>query len=334
MSQVQRHLFVIDPIEKLNLKLDSSLRMALALTKLGHEAWYVTPNELSWPSSAPMAVVRAKQMIFAGEAFQELKTKPSSLPYETIDAFNAVHIRKDPPFDENYLILTWLLESGLGKTHLFNEPQALRSLNEKTAIMLFPEETEPAFISNEPEAMYLAWKEQFSGGDVIIKPMTLFGGRGVMKLPETLFRTRDQAMQTLREHTDSGKNWRIMQKFVPEVTAGEVRAFCVGGKPIAWCMKKPAPGQYLANTAAGATLHQFKPSEALYARATRVATKLHQWGISFSGLDIINDKISELNVTSPRLLHGPDDTTDYYHMIALWIAETAKVKPTAKHWAR
>ena len=334
MSKIQRHLFVIDPLSKLNPKLDSTLKIASALSRLGHEAWCVTPADLSWPSSAVTAVVKARRLVFSSNATPTLGPSSYHELAETLDAFAAVHIRKDPPFDENYLVLTWLLESGLGRTHLFNEPQALRALNEKTAIMLFPEVTEPAFISNNPDGLYHAWEKQFGGLDIIIKPMTLFGGRGVTKLTRSLFLNKNDALLKLRELTEEGNSWRIIQRFIDEVTSGEVRAFCVGGTPIAWCLKKPQNGQYLANTAAGATLHPYQPSASLHRMVSEVASRLYQWGISFVGLDIIAGKISEINVTSPRLLQGVGDTNDYYLPIASWIENKSELKPQTKHWAK
>ncbi len=124
--------------------------------------------------------------------------------------------------------------------------------------------------------------------------------------------------RALVDETQSAQQLRLIQAFNPAIHDGEVRAFCVGGKPLAWCLKKPAAGEFLANTRAGATLHVYNPKPEERERVTSVATNLYRQGVAVVGFDLLGGFLSEINVTSPRLLQAPEDKVDYYDFWAEW----------------
>jgi glutathione synthase len=126
-------------------------------------------------------------------------------------------------------------------------------------------------------------------------------------------------MQKLNDATENGKSPQLVQSFDPNIFDGEVRAYLVGGKALSWCLKVPKDGEFLANTGAGATLHPYSPSSQLKKKVEDLAKELLKHGIYFVGLDIISEEVTEINITSPRLLVAPGDTRDYYKEIASWI---------------
>jgi len=108
----------------------------------------------------------------------------------------------------------------------------------------------------------------------------------------------------------------LIQPFNPAIYAGEVRVFTGFGQPLAWCLKRPAAGEFLANTRAGATLEAYQPTATEVARVSQVAAALHQHGVFLAGFDLIGGYVSEINLTSPRLLQAADDKVDYYAILA------------------
>jgi glutathione synthase len=308
-----RHLFVIDPLASLNLKLDSSLRLMAALARRGHEIFVCEPRQLSWRRGERAAEANAQALTFGASAEEFQASDPEMLG---LGSFQAVHMRKDPPYDLDYLSTTWLLDAAPKTTKVYNDPEGLRRFNEKLAILRFPEEVRPGLVSADPDQL-LHFAEREARGDAVLKPLTLFGGRGVIRL-----RIRDsgpsraEARKVLVEETAKGTQLRLIQGFDSAIFGGEVRAFTAFGKPIAWCLKKPEDGNFLANTRAGAKLLAHKPTQAEVDRVTKVAVELAKHGIVFIGFDVIGGYISEINVTSPRLLTAPGDETDYYGVMA------------------
>ncbi len=315
----QRHLFIIDPLEELNLKLDSSLRMAKALAARGHRIFFTTLLDLSWRSGRAGAWARCVEAEFAGgDVAPRLERKT---PHSLLD-FEAIHMRKDPPFDLTYIEATWLLDSAAGRVHIYNQPSALRTWNEKVSILRFPDDIRPALVSSDSLEI-IEFIEKECDGDGIVKPLALFGGRGVERVrPGRDALSRKDAIGAINIMTRDGREKRIIQPFDSRIFDGEVRAFCIGGEPITWCLKKPAKGEFLANTRTGATLEPYKPGLDELARVKNVAARLALEGAPVIGLDLIGGWISEINLTSPRLLlpegHFAEEKAAY-KLFAQWI---------------
>lgn len=303
------HLFVIDPIESLNLPLDSSLRMMYGLAQRGHTIHICESKDLlirgqtsNQPNHAKLEItreVRASSLSFGSQSsYKSLKFTVATPTIIHLHSFQAIHMRKDPPFDLDYITTTWLLDDLPSTTKVYNRPEALRRHNEKILITHFPQAIAPILVTANADAL-LEFVE--SHQDIVLKPLNLFGGRGVLRLSLHIQNIHD-IKKTLVTETNQGHSLRLAQPFNPQIVDGEVRVFTAFGKPLAWCLKRPKSGDFLANTRAGASLHSFVPSNELLKNITEVAETLRPQGIELIGFDVIGDKISEINITSPRLL--------------------------------
>lgn len=308
------HLFVMDPIEDLNLKLDSSLRMAESLTRTGQRCFITSPKQISLHESMKDsdASANVRELAFPTRSLEDMQI--SDLDSKKLRSFSAIHMRKDPPFDMAYVACTWLLEKARGYAKVYNDPEALRRWNEKLLIFEFPEFTNPGLVSSDASEL-LNFTKHHANNDAIIKPLDLFGGRGVRRL--NLIHTAEHELEkVLQQETDHGKSWRLIQPFDKAIFEGEVRVFTAGGEPLAWSLKVPRKGQYLANTGAGAVVEPYIPTKAEAKMVKTISKSLLSKGIFLTGFDIIGGKISEINITSPRMLIAQIDPHDHYDQFA------------------
>ncbi|MGE0171566.1 MAG: hypothetical protein AB7T49_02225 [Oligoflexales bacterium] len=317
-----KHLFVIDPLTALNLALDTSLHISQALMALGEDVYLCQPSQLFLQKTQNVLYGQVRKLLKFDSGDRSEKITLSDDLILPVREFSSVHMRKDPPFDTSYIMVTWMLDFVPSVTVL-NSPTALRSLNEKLLILRFPHFCADALFSANPDQL-LEFAERTPAADAILKPIDLFGGRGVLRLD--LNKTpRKKIYETLVEETRSGTLHRLIQPFNPSIFDGEVRAFYAGSEAIAWCLKKPRSGNFLANTREGATLHSFEPSKDLLTKTNHVAKALLKEGVYFVGFDVIGEEISEINITSPRLLASPGgDKSEYYKTIAVKFMETLK----------
>jgi glutathione synthase len=319
----QKHLFILDPMARLNFALDSSLQMALALRARGHRVYQTESQMLTWHKDKPSAQARTSEMTFLDSTTASVQLGAATVML--LADFQGIHMRKEPPFNMDYIATTWLLDSAAKTTWIFNDPSALRSINEKLSLYLFPYASKAAIVSSNCSDLLGFYQDQ-SDRDAIVKPLDLFGGRGIFRLNRP--KTEDaQALRDLEAATENGAVPRLMQRFDPRIFEGEVRVFTLGGEALSWCLKIPSPGNFLANTARGAVLKKYTPTPTLKNMIERVAQDLCTRGIFLAGFDVIGDKISEINVTSPRLLRGEGDDEDYYSKIADWLEVKCEIPP-------
>ncbi|MEZ4742584.1 MAG: hypothetical protein R3B45_09075 [Bdellovibrionota bacterium] len=308
----QFHLFIIDPIENLNFKLDSSIRLAFELIQLGANVYSTEITDLFWNIRDACASCYANQIAFPDGTIESLSIvkKENFL----LEKFNGIHMRKEPPFNISYISATWFLDSVRDRTKIYNDPAALRAINEKLSIFRFPEAVKDALVSCNVLDLY-EFLETKANGDAILKPLDLFGGKGIIRLQLSLM-SKEQALAILDDATNHSKSPRLIQPFDHRISDGEVRVFTFNGDAISWCLKKPREGHYMANTSEGARLLEYKPDHKMRSMVEEVAKALVDSGIYIAGFDIIGDAISEINVTSPRLLQAAEDQTNYYKEIA------------------
>jgi glutathione synthase len=299
VSSTLKHLFIIDPLSKLNLSFDTTIKLSFALSKdFQDQIFFAQPNQLIFCGHDKPSRCRVQQVNFANQHSELKLHEPEVLP---LNAFDQVHMRLEPPYDQAYLETLWILEANTPYTSILNRPKALLSFNEKMIISKFPNHARRMCVSSDPKTLYDFALAQGSC-DVIIKPLNLYGGRGVVRLsnPSTL-------LADLTRETENSHSPRLCQDYIKAVESGEVRAFTAGGQVTGWCLKVPKSGDFLANTRAGSTLHRFTPDPALDAMVTEVSKKLLDLGIFLAGFDIIDGKLSEINITCPALLN-PDRT--------------------------
>lgn len=296
MAQQNSHLFVIDPIERLNLAWDTSIKIAFVLNEMGESVYFCTGRELSRSLHPTGAYALARQINFGSKPNELRQGSQKRMP---LVEFSAIHMRREPPYDLDYIGTLWILDSVTQHVPVFNAPRALLEINEKLSILDFPLFTKPAIVSSDADELFLFAKERCAA-NIVIKPLGLYGGRGVEHIE-----SERGLLEKLHVATMNGKEARMIQEFNPAVHEGEVRAFTAAGKPLAWCLKVPKKGQFLANTRAGSTLEAYSPNSRDIDVATGVAETLLKRGVIFAGIDMIGGWLSEVNITCPALL-GPE----------------------------
>lgn len=296
MTTPARHLFVIDPVGQLNLAWDTTIKLTFAMSAAGAEVFCTTLAGLVQNSHPTRISAHCQRMSFSGSPETLNLTPPTQMSF---DDFDCVHMRKEPPYDLAYIECLWILNQGKAQTRVINDPTALQQINEKLVILDFPQYCRPAIVSSDPQALF-EFAKSHCGGDIVVKPLNLYGGRGVVRLhePSTL-------LADLKRETQGGSQTRLVQRYEPKVTHGEVRAFAVGGRPMSWCLKVPSPGDFLANTRAGSTLHEYTPTAREEQIVSDVASELMTRGVYVTGFDLIDGWLSEVNITCPALL-APD----------------------------
>jgi glutathione synthase len=295
-SSLSKQLFIIDPLGSLNTRYDTTVKLAFCLSKLGKRVFIGLAGDLFLSSHPTCVSIHAQELVFQGSHYDfEIKDNGTM----ALKDFEMVHMRKEPPYDTHYLETLWLLTKARDQTLIINDPLALERFNEKLMIADFEQDSTPLFVSSDPVALY-DFAQSVCLGDVVVKPLNLFGGRGVIRLQQ-----KATMLDDLKRETEHGAVRRLVQKYEPRVVDGEVRAFTVCGQDIAWCLKVPASGNFLANTREGSTLAEYSPSKSEREVVVRVSKKLLDKGIYIAGFDIICGKISEINITCPALL-GPD----------------------------
>lgn len=301
-----KHLLVMDPLDQLNLPLDSSLRLGAALARRGSQVFHACPEQLHVVTGHP-PMVTAQRLVWEDSATQVAGADAHTL---ALDGFDSVQMRKDPPYDMAYVLTTLLLDRCATRVH--NHPRALRDINEKLSILDYPDATAPAVVTSNPHIASAFAREV--GGPTIAKPLDLFAGQGIRKLPGGA--TLGQFAELFADGA-----WRILQPFDESIYSGEVRAFTVDGQAIAWCLKRPAAGEFLANTRAGATLEAYSPPPAEVSMVESIARDLRKRGVFVCGFDIIGGHVSEINITSPRLLTTAAEAASIYDRWAALIEE-------------
>lgn len=284
------YLFIIDPLASFHPDKDTTLVLMHEAMARGHQVWGCELSELYL--HADRALAHAHPISRDGAASNGKLTQG---PANSIDLgqFRAVFMRKDPPFDANYLAATWCLDRARGQTLLINDPQGLRELNEKLAISAFPELTPETRLLRKISDLRTTLSD--FGGKMIVKPLLGYGGREVLSV-----RADDPNASTLFEMaTKEESQWTIAQAFVPAAAEGDKRILMVDGEAIGAVLRVPAQGELRGNFHAGGTATRTELDDQDRAICARVGPFLRARGQFFAGLDVIGGYLTELNVTSP-----------------------------------
>ncbi len=313
MSTVNTLGVVMDPIETIKPVKDSTLAMLLAAARRGWNIQYMNIGDLSVSDGRALARMRALTVRDdTGDWFEFGRERHAPL-----DELDIVLMRKDPPFDMEYIYTTYILEmAAAAGTLVANPAQALRDINEKAACTWFPKLCPPTLISRSmPEIRAFAAEHQ----RVVVKPLDGMGGKSIF-----VFSVGDLNTGVILETlTDHGTRFAMAQAYVPEISDGDKRILIVDGKPVDYCLARiPAAGESRGNLAVGARAEGRPLDPADRAIAGEVGAFLKNRGILFAGIDVIGDRLTEINVTSPTCIReldrefGLDIGGDYMQALA------------------
>ncbi|QNM96846.1 glutathione synthase [Chitinimonas koreensis] len=285
-----RIAFFADPLDRFKTYKDSTYAMMREAARRGHAIHAFEQRHLRVSEGRVLA--DARRIALTGDAHDWYRAEPAEAT--ALADFDAVVMRKDPPFDSEYLYATHLLEHAERQgARVFNRPQALRDYNEKLAILRFADYTTPTLVSSQPADIRAFLAEQ---RDVILKPLDGMGGMGIFRL-----KPDDPNLGSILEsQTRDGTVTLMAQRYLPEILDGDKRVLVIGGKPVDWCLARiPMAGETRGNLAAGGT----GVARPLSARDREIAEALGPTfvrdGLLLVGLDVIGDCLTEVNVTSP-----------------------------------
>jgi glutathione synthase len=288
---------VMDPIGSINIKKDSTFAMMLAAQRRGWRLWYMELADLAL--TPQHCVARMRRVEVEDNASQwyrsgATETRPlASLP--------AILMRKDPPFDMEYIYATYLLEQAHeAGTLVVNDPRTLRDANEKVFTARFPKYCPPLLVTRSAAdiADFLAQHR-----DMVVKPLGGMGGMSVFRV-----RAGDQNLNVIIETlTEHGRRYCMAQRYIPEIVDGDKRILLIDGQPVPYALARiPAPGENRGNLAAGASAQGRPLSERDRAIAGEVGAELRRRGVLFAGIDVIGDYLTEVNITSPTCIRELD----------------------------
>ena len=282
---------VMDPIDHIKPAKDTTLAMMLAAQRRGHELHYLGLGDI-WLRDG-VANGRARPVQVRDDAHDWYTLGEAAV--RPLGGFDAILMRKDPPFDTEYIYATYILERAEAAGALVvNRPQGLRDMNEKVYTAWFPECCAPTLITRDMADMHAFLREH---GRAVCKPLHGMGGRSIFVL-DAGDKNASVVFETL---TDYGQRYAIVQRYLPEiVTTGDSRVILVDGEPVPYALARiPSPADNRGNLAAGARGVGRPLDERDRWLAARIGPQLRERGMLFVGLDVIGGYVTEINVTSP-----------------------------------
>lgn len=289
---------VMDPIESLSYHKDTTLALLLAAQNHGYELFYMTQSSLFIDSEGP----RGKMSPLRVHADENCWYELGEATLKSLSDLDVILMRKDPPFDSEFIYSTYILEAAerLG-TLVVNKPQSLRDCNEKVFATEFPQCTPPLLVSRDEGLLkqFLAEHQE-----VVYKPLDGMGGTSIFRVKEG-----DQNLNVIIETlTNYGQNTIMAQKYLPEILSGDKRILVIDGDVVPYCVARiPAAGEFRGNLAVGGRAVVQPLSERDHWIAQQVAPALIEKGLLFVGLDVIGDYLTEINVTSPTCVREIDN---------------------------
>ena len=294
-------LFVVDPLDSFKIYKDTTFSMMREAQRRGHRIWSCEPRHIGWRTGGKVqALVSELTLTGAPDAWYRI----DSTPVRALAGFDAVLMRKDPPFDSEFFYATHLLEQAEREgAKVFNKPAALRDHPEKLAIMEFAQYTSPTLVTRSAAEVRAFHAEH---QDVILKPLDGMGGMGIFRVGAD-GRNLGSIIETLNQ---GGASSVMVQKFLPEITQGDKRVLVIGGKPVPYCLARiPQGNEVRGNLAAGGKGVAQPLSEHDKAMAEEIGPILMERGLLLAGVDVIGQCITEINVTSPTCFQEIYDQT-------------------------
>lgn len=284
-----RLLFVMDRVETILVDADTSFALMLEAEARGHRVDHCLITELYAVNGHARARVRRANSTRAAIAPVTLGAAEEA----GLDEFDVVFVRKDPPFDANYLWATQVLELARNDTFIVNDPRGLRDANEKLYACHFPSVMPKTLVSSD-KAQIAAFVQEV-GGAGVIKPLDGAGGEGVMAL--TVGDSNFNAI--IEAATRTGSRMAMVQEFLPEVRQGDKRILLLDGEPLGAILRVPKSDELRSNIHVGGSVVAAELDDADRAIVAALAPRLRADGLWFVGLDVIGGRLTEVNVTSP-----------------------------------
>ena len=299
--------FIIDPLETLKAYKDTTVCMMREAQARGHGVWVCQQDEIAWRSgatggdgvSAEFACLSLQDSDDDWYRVQETRSR-------RLAEFDAVLMRKDPPFDLEYVTSTWLLEQAEREgARVFNRPAAVRDHNEKLAIAEFPAFVAPTLVTRDPQQLHDFIDAQ---RDVVVKRLDVMGGENIFRV-----RADDPNRNVIVEIMAAHRTRSVMaQRYIPEIGEGDKRVLLIGGKPVPHCLARiPKAGESRGNLAAGGRGEARPLAQREREIADALGAKLAARGLLLVGLDVIGDWLTEVNVTSPTCFREIQDQTGF-----------------------
>ncbi len=293
---------IIDPLSSINIKKDSSFAMMLAAQKLGWEIHTIHQPDMYTENEKPRALSRITRVDDNPEHwFDFVSEQDIYLP-----SLDVILMRKDPPFDIEYIASTYILQLAeqLG-TLIVNRPASLRDNNEKMFIAQFPQCCTPFLVGRKKSRLRDFVTDQFDTHkqDVILKPLDGMGGTSIYRV-----NPQDPNLSVILETVSENETRTVMaQQFIPEISEGDKRVLLIDGEAVPYALARvPASGETRGNLAAGGTGIGVELSPRDHWICQQVGPTLKQQGILFAGIDIIGDYLTEINITSPTCIRELD----------------------------
>jgi glutathione synthase len=286
-----RFVFVMDPLDRVTHDKDTTFAFIEAAQARGHASYHCLLRDLyiqdgeAWAITHPVETLPAPPWILLDE-----EGGPARIRLADVDA---VFVRKDPPFDRAYLYATLILERARGQTLLVNDPRGLRDANEKLYALNFPAWTPRTMVTADRDMIHAFCRE--NGGVAMVKPLDGAGGMGVIQI--TTGEKNARAIVDMLTH--EGRRLAIVQEFLPSVSAGDKRVLLLDGEPLGAILRVPRGDDLRSNIHVGGSVvpAELTPREHEMVRA--IAPRLRADGLVFVGLDVIGERLTEVNVTSP-----------------------------------
>lgn len=282
--------FVMDPVETINIEKDTTFVLMLEAQARGHNVWYLELKDLyvkdakAFGNARKITLKRAEDFYSLGEVHTL-----------ELESFDAVWMRKDPPFNQDYIYSTYILSLiDQNKTKVINNPKGLRESNEKLYALYFPGWIPKSLVTKDISQLESFLSE--AGGEIVVKPLDGYGGQGVFYVS----RDDRNANVILETITKFGTEYVLAQKFIEKVYEGDKRIILLNGNPLGAVLRIPKPGgEFRCNFHSGGSPAKSELTERDLEICSSLAPRLRKDGLYFVGLDVIGGYVTEINTTSP-----------------------------------
>lgn len=316
MAQSPLHVaFQMDPMEGININGDSTFVLMLEAQARGYVLWHYLAEHLSYEDGTVFAEARRVEVRREAGNHYTFTSEPTKLDLHDVDV---VWMRQDPPFDMSYITATHLLDLLAPETLVINNPEEVRNAPEKLFVTQFKGLMPPTLITRQEDAIADFRKKH---GEIIVKPLYGNGGAGVFHLKEddsNLGSLMEMFLETSREPV-------MVQKFLPEVRNGDKRIILIDGEAVGAINRVPAKGQIRSNLVAGGTAVQSSLTHREREICQTIGPALKAKGLTFVGIDVIGDWLTEINVTSPTGLQAINTYDGVNLQAMIWDAVEAKL---------